>query len=880
MRRAFLSFLIMLMSFTVSYSQAVISGRVLNAKNKEPEAGVNVIFRTVDGKGMCGFRITDANGAYSFEVNNDSDSLLITLSGFNVKGMSRVVPTNVGRMDFYVEHEELNLKEVVVKASPIGRKGDTLTYMVSSFIDTLKDRSIGDVLKKMPGIDVAKNGQITYNGREINKFYIEGLDLMGGRYGLATNNVRAKDVAAVNVYENHQPIRALKGIIIPDEAAINLKLKPSAKGSLIGILDVGGGYKPWMWSGDALLMRFASKWQTMTSYKTNNAGIDITSELDSFYDKLYMQNSILSVHMPDTPFTDQERYMDNTTHAASINNIFKLSESADNTMNVNGAYIHDRQKFNSSSLTTYYLPQGELPLEIDETTSAINSSDRMEVKLKYNLNDEKIYMKDQVAFGAKWDDNAGWVLYGSDVIGQAFRMRQYVLQNDFSFLKVLGNGLRINFSSRTEAANYPSNLRVTPLIYPEIFGYDSGMAFQDMTNKKISTDNNIFIHAPLGKGFTLFTSAGFTIDNQNMTSSLLSADDVTAPDSLRNYYIYRRFDIRGNVGLYWDLDDQQVSIGMNPDYVNMWAHDRVLSSTLRKDRMFFNPNFQISGKIAQNLKYSLSGNLIHNLGAASGIYRGYIMTDYRQIGSRDGEIAQTRYETAKAQLSYGNALKAVFGSLSANIWKNHSNMMYGTEYVGSLSRVKVFGIGNDSHGWGTSGKVEKRFYDISTSVGLSAGYRQSWLDVLRQGNIMKVRTESIPLELTLSARFAKNIFLDYAISYARSRSVIKGQEGDTDPINSLSQKMDLTATLFKKVIFTATGEHFFNDAVSSGDRSMFFLDARLSFKARAIEYSIECRNLLDASSYNYRVYNDITNYQSSYSLRPASILFKIRFSLK
>lgn len=76
MRRAFLSFLIMLMSFTVSYSQAVISGRVLNAKNKEPEAGVNVIFRTVDGKGMCGFRITDANGAYSFEVNIDSDSLL------------------------------------------------------------------------------------------------------------------------------------------------------------------------------------------------------------------------------------------------------------------------------------------------------------------------------------------------------------------------------------------------------------------------------------------------------------------------------------------------------------------------------------------------------------------------------------------------------------------------------------------------------------------------------------------------------------------------------------------------------------------------------------------------------------------------------------
>jgi hypothetical protein len=872
--------LFLLMSSVAVHAQTVISGKVLNSKTREPEAGVNVIFRTADGKGMYGFRITDGEGAYSFEGSISADSVQITLSGFNIKSISRVVPTNVGRMDFLVEYEELNLKEVIVKAPPIERKGDTLTYMVSSFIDTLKDRSIGDVLKKMPGIDVSKSGKITYNGKEINKFYIENMDLLGGRYGLATNNVRAKDVAAVNVYENHQPIRALKGIDIPDEAAINLKLKPSAKGSLIGIFEIGGGYKPWMWTGDAILMRFARKWQTMTSYKTNNAGIDITSELDSFYDKLYMQNSILSVHMPETPFTDQERYMDNTTHAVSLNNIFKLSESADNTMNVNGLYIHDRQKFNSSSLTTYYLPQGELPLEIDENTSAINSSDRMEVKVKYNLNDEKIYLNDQIAFGAQWDDNTGRVLNGTDDITQNFYMKQFVLQNDFRFLKVLGNGLRINFSSRTSAADYPSNLRVTPLIYPEIFGYDSDMAFQDMTNKKIATDNNIYLNIPLGRRFNLFTSAGFSLDNQDMTSSLLSEDDGTAPDSLRNDYLYRRFDIRGNVGLTWDKNDFHISIGVNPDYVNMRVRDRVLSSTMKKDRMFFNPSFRMSGKITQNLKYSLSGSLIHNLGSASSIYRGYIMTDYRQIGSRNGEIALTRYESARGELNYGNALKAIFGSMNMDIWKNHSNMMYGTEYVGSLSRVDVFNIDNSSHGWGTSGKIEKRFYDISTSVGISAGWRQSWLDVLRQGDIMKVRTESMPLGLTLSTRFSKNLFMDYAVNYARSRSVIKGQEGDTDPINSLNQKLDLTATLFKKVSFTASGEHFFNDAVSSGDKSMFFLDARLAFTAKAIEYSIECRNLLNTRSYNYRIYSDITNYQFSYRLRPASILFKIRFSLQ
>ena len=45
----------------------------------------------------------------------------------------------------------------------------------------------------MPGIDVSESGQIRYNNRPINKFYIEGLDLMGGRYGVAVNNVRATE---------------------------------------------------------------------------------------------------------------------------------------------------------------------------------------------------------------------------------------------------------------------------------------------------------------------------------------------------------------------------------------------------------------------------------------------------------------------------------------------------------------------------------------------------------------------------------------------------------------------------------------------------------------------------------------------------------------
>lgn len=62
-------------------------------------------------------------------------------------------------------------------------------------------------------MEVDASGKISYQGKAISKFYIEGLDMLGGQYGLATKNIKADDVASVQVYENHQPIRVLQGIV-------------------------------------------------------------------------------------------------------------------------------------------------------------------------------------------------------------------------------------------------------------------------------------------------------------------------------------------------------------------------------------------------------------------------------------------------------------------------------------------------------------------------------------------------------------------------------------------------------------------------------------------------------------------------------------------
>ena len=152
--------------------------------------------------------------------------------------------------------------------------------LASSFTDK-KDLVIGDVLKKMPGIIVDKDGGITWQGKQISAFYIENMDLLRNRYGIATNNVAANDVATVQVLQHHQPVKALEGITDDENAAINLKLKDEAKGKLTFMVRLGIGGLPVQWENELAAMCFAKNWQNITTYKGNNSGVNLAPEINS-----------------------------------------------------------------------------------------------------------------------------------------------------------------------------------------------------------------------------------------------------------------------------------------------------------------------------------------------------------------------------------------------------------------------------------------------------------------------------------------------------------------------------------------------------------------------------------------------------------------------
>lgn len=84
----------------------------------------------------------------------------------------------------------------------------TLSMQICANAQTTYRGSIVDVISKMPGLEVKQDGRISFEGRPFNKFYIEGMDLMGSKYAQASENMSADMISSVQVIQHHQPIKS------------------------------------------------------------------------------------------------------------------------------------------------------------------------------------------------------------------------------------------------------------------------------------------------------------------------------------------------------------------------------------------------------------------------------------------------------------------------------------------------------------------------------------------------------------------------------------------------------------------------------------------------------------------------------------------------
>ena len=269
-----LLWLIIFISNTI-YSQTTIKGSISDIDTKAiSNSSVLILKKATDD--VIAYAITDSKGFYSITFSSSYKEIDIQVRCMGYETITETIKNVSQSKNINLKEKSFELKEIIVKASPIIQKGDTIKYSVSSFSKE-QDRSIGDVLKRMPGIEVLSDGKILYQGRPINKYYIEGLDLLEGKYNLANENLPFKEVTQVQILENHQPIKALDSLKFSDQAALNIKLKNTY--TFTGQAHLGSGFSPLLWDANITPMLFTKKKQMLATYQANNTGDNVASQL-------------------------------------------------------------------------------------------------------------------------------------------------------------------------------------------------------------------------------------------------------------------------------------------------------------------------------------------------------------------------------------------------------------------------------------------------------------------------------------------------------------------------------------------------------------------------------------------------------------------------
>lgn len=432
-----IAFLIVLLGISVTAPAQELTGRVVDAADGRPVAGVIVLAADSTGR-QAGYTTSGADGAYRLRPHAGRHIARIEVSAMGYRRQSVAAATP---LEIAMTAAPLAIREVEIRAPRLSLRGDTVSYNVASFTEA-QDRTIADVLRKMPGIEVEKTGEIRYNGKAINRFYIDGLDMLDGRYGLATNNIAPQDVASVEVMENHQPIKALRDMIYSDRAALNLRLKKQARAHWTGTLRAAAGASTdeVLWNGSAFAMRIASGSQSMYNVKGENTGGDPTADLRqlSVDDLLngganrYATPEWFSTGLSEAPLDDRRTRM-NRSLAASADNLWKLSD--DYQLNAHVACAADRTQSDYAARTVRYLSDGERVEELGEQARLRNHQVTAQVRLQANT--ERVYLRERLAADLVWSDFRSLVS-GTYPNRQQSAAPAFRVENDLDYIRRTG----------------------------------------------------------------------------------------------------------------------------------------------------------------------------------------------------------------------------------------------------------------------------------------------------------------------------------------------------------------------------------------------------------------------------------------------------------
>lgn len=225
---------------STAYSQS-ISGLVKD-RDGEPLFSATVMLLQAEDSVLASFAMSDDIGRFEIKrVPNGKYAIKVNFVGFkpfNQEVEMAGQDIDLGQIDLELDV----LDEVVVEGEviPITIKKDTIEYNAAAF-ETRTNAVVEDLLRKLPGVEVERDGTIKAQGETVNRVLVEGKEFFGDDPKMATKNLPADAINKVQMFDQKSEFSQFSGVDDGNETkTINLTLKDDHKKGTFGT--IGGGY--------------------------------------------------------------------------------------------------------------------------------------------------------------------------------------------------------------------------------------------------------------------------------------------------------------------------------------------------------------------------------------------------------------------------------------------------------------------------------------------------------------------------------------------------------------------------------------------------------------------------------------------------------------
>lgn len=769
---------------------------------------------------------TDKDGHFALRIDQrqNGDKLQVTCLGYAPQTMPLA---HEGSISIALRPSAFNLKEVQVRGARLFGRQDTISYDLTRFANS-RDQTLRDVLRKLPGIDVDADGRIRYNGKALNRFTVEGLDLTGGRYAQLEERIKAKDVSRAEVIEHDQPVKALQGKVLTDAVAMNVVMKDSARDKLLTTLKpqllVGSTVNP---SGAATMIQMGKTRQCMYDVAYDRTGRDLGQEtrqltggnIEAEEARLPAWLSVPTFEAP----IDAERLRFNTSQLYGLK---RISRTDDGERRVSAQYLRTVERQQVNNLSVYNLP-GNPPVTTHEDRSLRLTTDELSAEAEHKVNTAQTYGTQLVRVSAAQVD-------ALSAMGDS--MRQRIKQPQVNLMGCLYHMFNVGNSQLSVQA---------------VADYHHGVSDLSINDNLIRLRTNLW-HGGL--------MAGWLRKKQFVTRQMILSAEVTHLHLQHN-------DLRLGISLtpLWTYLRNGLQLKVMPKL----TYERLTRQQLT--RLLPAPSIQLTQKVGHRSEWNVFAMYQEQSGSPEQWMDGRRQTDYRSYYISTGEVPLTRQLTGTLTYQYRHPVEEWFAHVSltrSRFWDNTMVDLQITDGQYFYTRVERH---NHTDMGQVEGSVSKGFYSLHLKTRLNASYQHSKGQQLSGRRLQDYATDVICLSPNIEYASAWA-----ALSYEASLQWHHSTTGAT--LFNGRQQLAVTGTT-GRFDLRASAVHYHNQLQSGHTLNTLLADAQAVWRGKHLRLTATLRNLFDNHSYALTRYAGVATLTDSYTLRGRELLLTAQLDL-